>query len=309
MKKQCLVIGYGSIGKRHVGVLNSMGCDVSIVSRHANKSDGYLLYHSESDAFSARHYDYVVICTETSCHAETIKKVLPHMTNDTICFVEKPLFSSPAQYVDWGNRKIVSGYVLRAHPLLRRLKNILEGKKIYSCRACCGQYLPVWRPGTNYTESYSAKKEKGGGALRDLSHELDYMQMLCGKWQRLTAIGGKFSDLEITSDDQFGILFEAERCPLCICQIDYLSRNVHRDIFVEYEGGSLRLDFISAQLIHNGTAESVQLERNDLFRTMHSELMNYDLTYFSDAHGAYDVLKFLDAAEKAAERKVWIRNQ
>ncbi len=308
MQKKCLVIGYGSIGQRHADVLLSMGCDVSIVSRHIQNIENCLRYGSVAEAFSGQKYDYVVIANATSDHAETLKNILSYLEKSTVCFVEKPLFSSPEQYVDWGNSKVVSGYVLRAHPLLRRMKDILQSKKLYSCRACCGQYLPSWRPGTDYTKCYSASKEAGGGVLRDLSHELDYMQMLCGKWQNVTAIGGKFSDLQISSDDQFGILFETERCPLCICQIDYLSRDVHRDIFVEYEDGSLHLDFISGTLTHNGTEESIKLERNELFKTMHREFLNYDLTYFSDASDAYEVLKFLDAAEQAAERKVWIRN-
>ena len=308
MQKKCLVIGYGSIGKRHADVLAAMGCDVSIVSRHAPGTERYFVYRSVAEAFVSHGYDYVVIANATVNHSETLRDIVPHLSDETVCFIEKPLFASIEQFVDWGNKKAVCGYVLRSHPLLRRMKNILQGKKLYSCRACCGQYLPSWRPDTDYTKCYSAKKEEGGGVLRDLSHELDYMQMLCGTWKRVTAIGGKFSDLQISSDDQFGILFETERCPLCICQIDYLSRNVHRNIFVEYENGSLHLDFIAGKLIHNGAEESVTLERNDLFTTMHKELMNYDLTYFSNAHDAYETVKFLDAAEKAAERNLWINN-
>ena len=304
-----MIIGFGSIGKRHFDVLSAMGDEVSIVSRHVERLEKTPVFRSIPEAFSENNYDYIVIANATQDHSATLKDVMPHLSEESVCFIEKPLFSSISQYVDWGNKKIVSGYVLRAHPLLRKMKNILSDKKLYSCRASCGQYLPTWGPGTDYTKCYSALKHKGGGVLRDLSHELDYMQMLCGSWKKATAIGGHFSNLEITSDDQYGILFETENCPLCICQIDYLARDVHRDIFVEYEGGSLHLDFVAGKLVHNGSIESISLERNDLFRTMHKELQNYDLTYFSNAHNAYDVLKFIDAVEKAAERNVWIDNR
>ena len=133
--------------------------------------------------------------------------------------------------------------------------------------------------------------------------------MLCGEWIRVTAIGGKFSDLQITADDQFGIHFATERCPLCICQIDYLSKNVHRDIFVEYENGSLHFDFIAGKLFHNGIEENIKLERNELFKVMHSEILNNDRTYFADAYDAFKLLKLLDAAEKASERNIWTENK
>ena len=309
MAKNCLVIGYGSIGKRHTDVLSAMGCEVDIVSRHAAGDEKFSVFQSCEAACAAKHYDYFVIATATHEHSETLNQVLPHLSDEAVCFVEKPLFSSSGQRFDWTGKKIAVGYVLRAHPLLRRMKSLLNGKKLYSCRACCGQYLPTWRPGTDYSKCYSASKEKGGGVLRDLSHEVDYMQMLCGSWKKVAAVGGKFSDLQISSDDQYGILFETEKCPLCICQIDYLARNIHRDVFVEYEGGSLHLDFVAGKLIHNGVEETVKLERNMLFETMHSELMKYDLTYFSNIDDGYSTLKFLEAAEAASERNIWIKNQ
>lgn len=309
--KECLVIGYGSIGKRHSEVLTSLGHKVSIVSKHLAGVKGSFVFRSVEEAFAQKTYDYIVIATATVDHSAVLKQVVPFLTEDAVCFVEKPLFSGLDDVIEWqGPRiKLCVGYVLRAHPLLRKIKDLTAGKKIYSCRASCGQYLPSWRPGTDYTKCYSAHKEQGGGVLRDLSHELDYMQMLCGTWESATALGGKYSDLQITSDDQFGVLFRTEKCPLCMCHIDYLSRDIHRDLFVEYEGGSLKLDFIKGSLLHNGIEERITLERNDMFKRMHTELMAYDLTYFSSAEDAYDTLKLIDAAEKTAGRDRWIKNR
>lgn len=306
--KECLVIGYGSIGKRHTEVLLSLGNRVSVVSRHIEPSSGLPVFRSVPEAFAAKKFDYAVIATATKEHSETLRQLLPYLAENAVCFVEKPIFSSLEERVDLGRHRIGVGYVLRAHPLLRRVRDILRGKKLYSCRASCGQFLPTWRPGTDYTKCYSAKKAAGGGVLRDLSHELDYIQMLCGKWLKATAIGGKYSDLEIDSDDQYGILFATERCPLCICQIDYLARDTHRMLAVEYEGGSLLLDFVAGTLLHNGAVEKITLERNDLFRTMHGELMNYDLSFFPDGNEALETLKLIDAAEKTAGKDLWIKN-
>lgn len=306
--KRCLIIGYGSIGKRHREVLLSLGCDVKIVSKHLEPASGLFVYRDVEEAFSRERFDYVVIASATGEHAETLRHVLPFLSEKTICLVEKPLFSSVKEFVFWGNAKIRVGYVLRAHPLLRKVRQILNGRKLYSCRASCGQYLPSWRPGTDYRKCYSAQKRLGGGVLRDLSHELDYMQMLCGCWEKATALGGKFSDLEITSDDQYGILFSTKKCPLCMCHLDYLSQDTHRMLFVEYDGGSLKLDFVEGVLLHNGEREKVVLKRDDLFRTMHRELMEDNLTCFTDGGEALAILKLIEAAEKAAGRDIWIRN-
>ena len=304
---ECLVIGYGSIGRRHKEVLESLGHRVSVVSRHLESTD-FPVYKTIADAFAAQKYGYVVIATATSDHAETLKSLLPFLSNETVCFIEKPIYSSMEQAIPLPEGKFVIGYILRVHPLMREVYEAVKGKRLFSVRISCGQYLPDWRPGTDYRKCYSAHKDQGGGVLRDLSHELDLLYMLCGKWKTLTAMGGHYSDLELHSDDQYELLWEAERCPMCSCHIDYLSRNVNRDLYVEYEGGSLHLNFIAGTLVHNGVERSVKLERNDLFRTLHSESINYDLTYLPDSADAMHILTQIEAAEKAAEEKQWIKN-
>lgn len=304
---ECLVIGYGSIGRRHVEVLQSMGHNVSIVSRHFN-STVFSVYKSIPDAFTAQKFSYVVIASPTAAHAEMLKQILPYCTGETVCFIEKPLYSAADQAVMLQDGKFVVGYVLRAHPLLREVFDIIKGRRLYSARVACGQYLPHWRPETDYRKCYSAHKADGGGVLRDLSHELDLLYMLCGKWKNLTAAGGHFSDLEIDSDDQYQLMWEAERCPMCFCHVDYLARDVHRDLYIEYDGGSLHLDFISGTLLHNGDMKKISLERNDMFRTMHAEAINYDMRYLPTAADALHIITQIEAAETAVEKKIWIKN-
>ena len=306
--KQVLVIGYGSIGKRHTEVLRQMGCAVSVVSGHLETGE-FPVYRDVAEAFRSSHFEYIVVAVPTAKHAETLEQLKPFITSEEIVFVEKPLFSDVAQTSDVKGLRIVVGYVLRAHPLLRRVKELTKGKRIFSCRCSCGQYLPTWRPGTDYKKGYSAHRSQGGGVLRDLSHELDYLQMIAGKWTSAAAIGGKFSDLEIQADDQFSLLMTAENCPLCECHIDYLARKVHRDLRVEFEDGSIHFDFIAGTLDFNGNVESVKLERNDLFRTMHEEAMRFDLSHLATYEEAWDTVKLMDAAERAAKEKIWVLNQ
>lgn len=306
--KNVLIIGYGSIGKRHTEVLRQMGCSVSVVSRHL-QTDEFPVYRDTDAAFRSHSFDYIVIAVPTAKHADTLTQIAPFVSAGQVLFVEKPIFASLDQTVDTKNWRIAVGYVLRAHPLLRRIKKLTDGKKLFSCRCSCGQYLPDWRPGTDYTKCYSAHRDQGGGVLRDLSHELDYLQMIAGKWTSVAAIGGKVSGLDIHSDDQFALLLTSELCPLCECHIDYLARKVHRDLQVEFEDGSLHLDFIAGTLDFNGQLESVKLERNDLFHTMHEEAMKHDLTFLASYEEAMNTMTLIEAAERAAKEKIWIRNR
>ena len=44
-----------------------------------------------------------------------------------------------------------------------------------------GQYLPDWRTNADYSKSYSASFEMGGGVLFDLIHEIDLAVNLMGQ--------------------------------------------------------------------------------------------------------------------------------
>lgn len=303
-----LVIGYGSIGRRHSEVLWSMGVNVSVVSRHLRDAD-FPVYPDIDSAFAAASFDYVVVATPTAEHCNTLSRLSRHVAPDDVVLCEKPLFAHLTGEMPVLEATIFVGYVLRAHPLLRKIRDITTGKRLFSCSCSCGQYLPEWRPGTDYRKSYSASKIAGGGALRDISHELDYLQMIAGTWTSVCALGGKVSDLEIDSDDQFGLLFTTENCPLCECHVDYLSRCVHRDLRIEFEGGTLHLDFVAGVLKFNDEIYHVKLERNDMFRTMHAEVLSRDATYLAGIDDAVSTMRLIEAAEISAREKKWIKNR
>jgi len=63
--------------------------------------------------------------------------------------------------------------------------------------------LPDWRPWQDYSQSYSAKKELGGGVVLDLIHELDYSYWLFGEFYELKSFTGKVSNLKIETNDKW----------------------------------------------------------------------------------------------------------
>ena len=99
------------------------------------------------------------------------------------------------------NNNYYVGYNLRLHPVIRKIKAIIKNKIIWHVDIKLESYLPDWRKNIIYSKSNSSNKSMGGGVLLDLSHELDYLNLLFGKINPLYCYNGKKSDLDIDSDD------------------------------------------------------------------------------------------------------------
>ena len=304
---KCLIIGFGSIGQRHESVLGQLGHETAVVSHHTDNITCQVFRKLE-EAMDVFRPDYIVISNRTSEHLATLNQ-LNDMNFKGMCFVEKPLSKDTVTETTDYHFDICVGYVLRFHPLIQRTKAILQGKQLISLHAYVGQYLPDWRPGTDYRQCYSAIKGQGGGAIRDLSHELDFIHLLTGSWKRVSAIGGHLSELEIETDDTFGLLMEAENCPINICQMNYLDRNVRRDCTIQYRGGTLYINFINNELIHNGKSQTFELKRNDSFKEMHSAALASNWEWLCTFNDAAITLDLIEAAEKSSREIKWVHKQ
>ena len=273
-----LLIGYGSIGKRHEEVLLTFQDinSIEIVTRQKLKEKKTFKYLQ--DIKHLEEYNYFIIASETNKHHEQLQYLEKNVKNKVI-FCEKPLFDT---YKDLNitKNKIYLGYVLRFHPLLKKLKVLTENEKIININVCTGQYLPSWRPNTNYKESYSASKAKGGGALLDLSHEIDYVQWFGGKLIKIKSYQVKVSDLEIDSDDLTTFIGKSENGVIINISIDYISKISHRSLHINTLNNSYSLDFIENKLIQKDKQGNQNifnenlLKRNDMFIEMHKSILN-----------------------------------
>jgi predicted dehydrogenase len=300
---KALIVGKGSIGKRHHEVLSGLGVNAFFVSRHDLLADN--TYPSLPEALANDNFDYVIVANRTSEHLATLIE-LENLEFKGKCLVEKPLFITTADTELSFNFDIVVGYVLRFNPMIQRLLEIVDGHRILSVNAYCGQYLPEWRSGQDYRQCYSSSKLLGGGALRDLSHELDYLQYITGSWKRVVALGGKFSSLEIDSDDQNMILMESYSGSMISCHVNYLDRNVRRYCAVEYEGGSAVIDFIGCTVTHNKIVEKFSFQRNDMFIKMHNAAINSNHKIICLYAEALRTMWLIDAIEKSVKEGAWI---
>ena len=298
-----LVIGYGSIGARHARLLQEAGCAVAVVSQRG--IDFPTVFPDIGVALKAHCPDYVVIANATDRHHDTCVRLAQAGFSGTV-LIEKPLFDRVLPMPAHAFRAAAVAYNLRFHPVISRLKTLLENEQVLSVQAYVGQYLPNWRPGTDYRECYSASAERGGGVLLDLSHDLDYLGWLFGVWEGVAALGGRLSTLEITSDDVFALLLKMQRCPVVTVQLNYLDHQGRRSIIVNTDAHTFEADLVRSTITIDGVEERLHCERDATYRAMHEALLAGRLETACSIPEALQTLELIAAARAAAQKKQWI---
>lgn len=301
---RALVIGYGSIGARHTRLLEQLGCNTCVLSAHA--SANARTYTRLDEALSSHRPEYVVISNPTAEHHSTLTE-LAAAGFDGIVLIEKPLFSKLLEPPENRFRHVFVGYNLRFHPLLVALRGALDNEQLIAVNAYVGQYLPDWRPGSDYRTSYSASAARGGGVLRDLSHELDYVGMLAGSWNAVSALGGHFSTLDIDSDDVFALLMQTERCPVVCIQMSYLDRMARRQVVINTRRRTLAADFVSATLSVDGVTTHHPCGRDDSYIAMHRAALAGEQDELCSLTVASNTLALIEAAERSVQAQKWIQ--
>lgn len=301
---KALVIGYGSIGSRHARVLSELGCDTAVIS--GRSVDFPVVFCDIESALSTHQPEYLVIANPTNQHHQSLQMLAIAGYTGRI-LVEKPLFAGSMTVPLNAFRSLSVAYNLRFHPLIQRLHDLLAGETVISVQTYVGQFLPDWRPGTDYRCSYSAKTAEGGGALRDLSHELDYLGWLFGAWSAVTAVGGHLSSLEIDGDDLFVLLMQTDRCPVVSVQVSYLDRMPRRRVTINTQHHSIEVDLVAGELQIDGKHETVFVERDHTYREMHRAALSGNTTALCSVEEGLATLQLIEAAELANQKKEWIR--
>ena len=249
MKKKILIIGFGSIGKRHAVILNKFKKVGKIFILTRQKIYNYTNIKTLQET-KLIDPDYILICSKTSDHYVHLRFIENNFKNKII-LVEKPLFDKNKD-LKIKNNKVFVGYNLRYHPIIKLIKKKIKNKKIFSIYVSCISYLPHWRKGRDYKYSYSSSKKYGGGALLDLSHEIDYIQWIFGQIKKIDFVKiKKISNLKITSDDYVNLIGKINKTNFSI-NFNYFSIYPRREILIDGENFSLQADLINNTIELNG---------------------------------------------------------
>lgn len=303
MAASCLVVGYGSIGHRHSRLLHALGRATAVVS--AREIDFSPHYGGVTEALERERPDYVVVANDTARHYQTTAE-LAEAGYDGRVLIEKPLFDQRHAFPANRFRAVRVGYNLRCHRGLLAFRRRLGEERVVSVQAHVGQFLGDWRPGRDYRGTSSASRARGGGVLRDLSHELDLLIWLFGPWRRLAALGGGNGGLDIDCDAIWTLLLELRDCPAATLHLNCLARPPRREIAVVTEAHSMTFDLLTGCLAVDGKTERFPQGRDDTYLAQHRAMMEDRDAGLCSLAEAEDVVATIDAVETAARERRWV---
>ncbi len=319
-----LIVGAGSIGRRHgcnlksLGVVNLAFCDTNSAALERCRAEVQAQNFGQySDALREFCPDVVLVCTPPVYHVD---QALAALDVNAHVFIEKPLshessaiqpLIAKARRTD---RKVQVGYNLRFHPGLQILKELIDSKKIGRVlwiNAEAGQYLPDWRPWQDYRESYSGRQDLGGGIILDGSHELDYICWLLGRPTEVICRAEQLSNLKVDVEDSAWIYltFPDRRC--VELHLDFVQRSYTRTCKVVGDQGTALWDFTAKEVrfFNASTAawETIPyiFEVNDMYvkELVHFfESIGGDTGPMVDLEQGRDVIKVVEAAKKSSQQ-------
>jgi predicted dehydrogenase len=301
---KAVVVGYGSIGARHARILGGLGCQVAIATRR--EIDLTARFATLDEAMARFDPGLVVVANETSLHEQTVRELAGGGYRGMVV-VEKPLGRAPFPGPDHGFRNAGVAYNLRFHPIIERLKQQAGQSPALSVWAYVGQYLPLWRPGTDYRQSYSTSRARGGGVLRDLSHEVDYLAYVFGSWVDVSALGGHLSDLAGDSEDMACLIARQERSAATGLQLNYLDRAGRRQVVCNMGDHTIAADLVAGTFTIDQIAEPLSVERDETYRRMWSAVLAGDFTQMCSFAEAQATLTFIAAVERSIETYSWVK--
>lgn len=276
-----LVIGFGSIGKRHFSNLVGLGHEVSVVSSKKVPDASFTpsgVYERIDAAFALGSFDAAFICSPTAFHVRALLQLL--QLRVPRIYVEKPVsdkwddtnsvLALAAQY----EPKICVGYDLHFEPGFVRVRSLLNENaigRLVSVQAFAGQWLPQWRPYEDHRHGMSAKIESGGGVLLDLIHEMDYLYSLAGNIRSVYCQTLNSGLLGIETEESADVLIGFEDGCTATLHLDYLQPELKRYAVFTGTAGSITWDLAGCSVVYKSISKDPDVfsykdsVRNDRF--------------------------------------------
>ena len=326
--KSALIVGAGSIGRRHISNLKKLGlsklaaCDphperLEYVAKEF-QVECFPTIEAGLDEFQA---DAVLVCSPPAVH---VAQAIQGLQAGAHVFIEKPL-SDRMDGVEELRKQTAKrgavvqvGYNLRFHPAIQKLKELVEARavgKILWAHMEAGSYLPDWRPWQDYRKSYTARRELGGGILLDGSHEIDYMTWLFGAPRELACMADHVSDLEVNVEDCATILMRFAEGTRADVHLDFIQRSYSRYCSLVGAQGKVHWDLLSnsVQILRPGRVAEVfkfEFEINEGYvaelRHFIECVQNGTCPRFT-LEDAILTLRIALAARVSTEEKKWVR--
>lgn len=280
-----LLVGYGSIGRRHLANFHSLGVqDWAVV----HTGMGALpfeppcpvrSYSNLLDALRHEEPTFAVIANPTNLHVPTAVACI-----EAGCHVllEKPVSHAPVGLDTLESAaaahkiEVLVGFQFRFHPALRRIRELLDcgaiGRPLHA-RVVWGEYLPSWHPWEDWRSSYAARLDLGGGVHHTICHPLDYLRMLFGDPIGVLASLSDNGPLGLDVPEAADVLLRFEEGVAAQLHLDYWSRPATHRADISCTDGTIQWDYNTGDFkVWDKASEAWQSEdfpgvgaRNDLF--------------------------------------------
>ena len=262
-----LLVGLGSIGRRHLNHLKSIPGVESAAFRtrkgEITKESGIKEFFSFDEAL-AYQPDGVIISNPTSLHVET---ALPFLEKGIKVLIEKPIDTTlkNAQRLEPFKESLRIAYCMRFHPLSLFLKKLFKEERPFKVGFKRSFYLPKWHPYADYRKEYTALKSLGGGVIRTLSHEIDLSLDWFGMPTDVYGVTDKVSFLDLDTDDYAFFTTKSSNNTRINFELDFFSpTNVNEgQAFTskgKYEWGGAGVDFTPYDGIEKEPVFSIEKE-------------------------------------------------
>ncbi len=323
-----LIVGFGSIGRRHVRLLRGLIPEaVIVVLRRSNCED--LVIHG---------VDHCVITIEEALQLNPQAAVIANPANYHVevalslakagvhLLIEKPISNTEKGVLElieicrYQKLILMVGYNLRFLPSLQKFRQLINDEcmgRVLSVRAEVGQYLPSWRPDSDYRNTVTAKAALGGGVLLELSHDIDYLRWIFGEVDWVISSLSKQSDLDIDVEDTahliLGFSSDSEKGSLrAVLSMDCIRHDAMRGCTVIGEKGSLRWNAVAGtiEFFEQGSSHGWDLlfehidQRDDSYLAEWHHFLNlFDEKESPSASGddGLAVLRIIEAARQSSE--------
>ena len=259
--KNALIIGCGSIGRRHIANLRALGVNEIYALRTLKgatktlQDDLKINTLSSWDEVKDNQFDIAIISNPSSLHLATMQQVIDKVKG---VFIEKPISHTLEGIDDMvqiiASKKPVTfvGYNLQFHPIVKKIKEVILSGELgapIALQAFVGQWLPNWHPDEDWKSFYVAKAKLGGGALLSLIHEVEMAISWLGEAIDVKAYFPESEKLNIDVDVAANLMLSHHSGAVSQLHFDVLQDPTGRGGVVLFEEGRLQYDFIQNEII------------------------------------------------------------
>lgn len=259
------VIGYGSIGRRHVENLARLGITRPLVVRRPRPNPAFAPPSTAEVVGSPRAaidrgLDWAIVCVPTSLHVET---ALEFVERGVPVLMEKPVAHRLADAerlneVARTQAPVGMAYCLRWHPAYALAQGVIRSGRLgrlWRADAWSLSNLPDWHPWEDYRQSYAARRALGGGVLPTLDHEIDFLLWCLGDPQSVHGRSWRSGLLEIDCDDRAELALDYDGGLTATVTLSMCDPARRRGFRFEGAGGSLSYDFQTECLLFTANGQ------------------------------------------------------